>query len=68
MRIENLYVPRAAVEPTASGFDAAALWVARLVWRRALAGRGVGALLVRPRARDEIKPSATPKSSARSPR
>jgi len=68
MRIGNSYVPRAAVEPTASGFDAAALWDARLVWRRALAGRGVGALLVRPRARDEIKPSATPKSSARSPR
>jgi hypothetical protein len=50
MRIENFYGPRAAVEPTASGFDAAALWDACLEWRRALACRGVGAPLLRPRA------------------
>jgi coniferyl-aldehyde dehydrogenase len=31
------------VEPTALGFDAAALWDACLLWRRALACSGVGA-------------------------
>jgi hypothetical protein len=51
MRIGNSYAPRAAVEPTALGFDAAALWDACLLWRRALACSGVGAPLVRPRAR-----------------
>jgi amidase len=48
----------AGVEPAALGFDATSLWDAWLVWRRALAGRRVGALLVRPGARDEIKPEA----------
>jgi hypothetical protein len=56
IRTGNADAPRPAVEPTASGFDAAALWDACLVWRRALACSGVGAPLVRPRARDEIKP------------
>jgi amidase len=48
----------AHVEPFALGFDADALWQAWLVWRRALAGRRVGALMDRPGARDAIKPEA----------
>ena len=46
------------VEPTAPGFDAKALWQAWLVWRRALIGPKVAALLKRPGARELIKPEA----------
>jgi amidase len=48
----------AVVEPAALGFDPAALWDAWLVWRHALAGRRVAALLGRPGAREQIKPEA----------
>ena len=48
----------AIVEPTALGFDASALWRAWLVWRRALVGPKVAALLKRPGARELIKPEA----------
>ncbi len=48
----------AVVEPTALGFDAAALWQAWLVWRRALVAPRVAALLGQPGARERIKPEA----------
>ena len=48
----------AIVEPTALGFSADALWQAWLVWRRALVGPKVAALLKQPGARAQIKPEA----------
>ena len=48
----------AIVEPTVLGFDAKALWQAWLVWRRALVGPKVAALLKRPGARELVKPEA----------
>jgi amidase len=48
----------AQVEPTTLGFDAERLWRAWLVWRRALVGARIGALLGRPGARERIKPEA----------
>lgn len=48
----------AAVEPTALGFSADALWQAWLVWRRALVGPKVAALLALPGARAQIKTEA----------
>ena len=50
----------AVVEPTALGFDAAALWQAWLVWRRALVAPRVAAVLGQghPGARERIKPEA----------
>ena len=48
----------AGVEPTKLGFDAAALWEAWLVWRSALVGPRVAALLDRAGAREVIKPEA----------
>lgn len=48
----------AAVESTSLGFDAAALWECWLVWRRALVGPKVGALLLAPQAKERIKPEA----------
>jgi amidase len=48
----------AVVEPTALGFDTAALWQAWLVWRRALVAPRVAALLGQPGARERIKPEA----------
>lgn len=46
------------VEPIALGFDADRLWRAWLVWRRALVGARIGALIDRPGARERIKPEA----------
>ena len=48
----------AQVEPMALGFSAEALWQAWLVWRRALVGPRVAALLKQPGAREHIKPEA----------
>ena len=48
----------AIVEPTALGFSADALWQAWLVWRRALVGPKVAALLKQPGARAQIKTEA----------
>ena len=50
----------AAVEPTALGFDADALWQAWLVWRRALVAPRVAAVLNQghPGARERVKPEA----------
>lgn len=48
----------ARVELTAPGFDADRLWRAWLVWRRALVGARIGALLHQPGARERIKPEA----------
>ena len=48
----------ARVEPLALGFSAEALWDAWLVWRRALVGPKVAALLKLPGAHARIKPEA----------
>ena len=48
----------ATVEPLALGFDAARVWDAWLVWRRALVAPKVAALLSLPNAREQIKPEA----------
>jgi amidase len=48
----------AEVAPTALGFSADALWQAWLVWRRALVGPKVAALLKKPGARAQIKTEA----------
>ena len=49
----------AIVQEIPLGFDAASLWECWLVWRRALVGPRVDALLkLRPDARDHIKPEA----------
>jgi amidase len=48
----------AIVEPVALGFDAASLWQAWLVWRRALTAPKVALLLKAPGARAFIKPEA----------
>lgn len=48
----------AVVLPTELGFDAQALWDCWLVWRRALVGPKVAALLQQPQARDQIKAEA----------
>lgn len=46
----------AIVEPTDLGFDADRLWQAWLIWRRALVGPKVSALLEQPQAREILKP------------
>ena len=48
----------AVVEPRALGFDAHALWDCWLVWRRALVGPKVAALLQIPGAKEQLKPEA----------
>ena len=48
----------AVVEPRALGFDAQALWDCWLVWRRALVGPKVAALLQIPGAKEQLKPEA----------
>jgi amidase len=48
----------AVVEPRALGFDAQTLWDCWLVWRRALIGPKVAALLQIPGAKDQLKPEA----------
>ncbi len=48
----------AEVQPIPLGFSADALWQAWLVWRRALVGPKVVALLAQPGARETIKPEA----------
>jgi amidase len=48
----------AVVEPMALGYDAQSLWDTWLVWRRALVGPKVAALLQLPGAREQIKPEA----------
>jgi len=48
----------ARVEPMALGYDAQALWDCWLVWRRALVGPKVAALLPLPGAREQLKPEA----------
>lgn len=48
----------AAVEPMALGYDTKALWECWLVWRRALVGPKVAALLPLPGAAQELKPEA----------
>jgi amidase len=48
----------ARVEPTALGYDAQALWECWLVWRCALVGPKVAALLPLPGAAEQLKPEA----------
>ena len=48
----------AVVEPMGLGYDTQALWDGWLVWRRAMVGPKVAALLQLPNARDELKPEA----------
>ena len=48
----------AMVEPMALGFDTQALWECWLVWRRALVGPKVAALLPLPQAAERLKPEA----------
>ncbi len=48
----------AAVEPMALGYDTQDLWETWLVWRRALVGPKVAALLALPGARELLKPEA----------
>jgi amidase len=48
----------AHVQATAPGFDPKALWDCWLIWRRALVGPKVAALLQLPGARDELKEEA----------
>lgn len=48
----------ALVEPMALGYDAVALWDCWLVWRRALVGPKVAALLPLSRASELLKPEA----------
>ena len=48
----------AVVEPVNLGFDAAAVWQAWLVWRKALTVGNVAAVMHLPQARDFIKPEA----------
>ncbi len=48
----------AVVEPTALGYDTQALWECWLVWRRALVGPKVAALLPLPGAAEQLKPEA----------
>lgn len=48
----------AHVEPIVLGFDPAMLWQCWLVWRRALVGPKVAALLAAPDAKAHIKPEA----------
>lgn len=48
----------ADVEPMALGYDTQALWECWLVWRRALVGPKVAALLALPGARELLKPEA----------
>jgi amidase len=56
--LARLAAQGAAVEPIPLGFSADALWQAWLVWRRALVGPKVAALLARPGAREQIKTEA----------
>ncbi len=48
----------AVIEPMALGYDTEALWDSWLVWRRALVGAKVAALLPLPGAAQELKPEA----------
>jgi len=48
----------AVVEPTSLGYDASTLWECWLVWRRALVGPKVAALLPLPHAAEWLKPEA----------
>ena len=48
----------AVVEPTDLGYDTQALWDCWLVWRRALVGPKVAALLPLPGAAEQLKPEA----------
>ena len=48
----------AAIEPMALGYDTQALWETWLVWRRALVGPKVAALLALPGAKEQLKPEA----------
>jgi len=48
----------AAVEPMTLGYDTQALWDCWLVWRRALVGPKVAALLALPGAKEQLKPEA----------
>ena len=48
----------ASVAPARLGFDAAALWNAWLVWRRALVASRIAPVLERPGAREQIKSEA----------
>ena len=48
----------ARVEPVALGYDTETLWQCWLVWRRALVGPKVAALLAMPNAQKELKPEA----------
>jgi amidase len=56
--LKRMEAAGAIVDPVAPPFDPARVWEAWLVWRHALAGASVGAVLAKPGARDVIKPEA----------
>jgi len=56
--LETMQNAGAAVEPMVLGYDTQALWETWLVWRRALVGPKVAALLALPGAREILKPEA----------
>ncbi len=56
--LETMQNAGAAVEPMVLGYDTQALWDTWLVWRRALVGPKVAALLALPGAREMLKPEA----------
>jgi amidase len=56
--LQHLSDQGAQVRPMTLGFDTDALWNCWLVWRRALVGPKVAALLQLPGAQDKLKPEA----------
>lgn len=56
--LKRMETAGAIIEPVSPPFDCARVWEAWLVWRHALAGAAVGAILAKPGARDIIKPEA----------
>ena len=56
--LQRMAAQGAIVTPMSLGFDTERLWQCWLVWRRALVGPRVGALMALPHAREQIKPEA----------
>ena len=56
--LQRMQMAGAQVQPLSLGYDLHALWDCWLVWRRALVGPKVAALLARPDVRHTLKPEA----------
>ena len=56
--LQRMQTAGAQVQPLSLGYDLQALWDCWLVWRRALVGPKVAALLARPDVRHALKPEA----------